>query len=135
MAFSGVALAFIGALAIGTGLLFGLFPALRSTRPDLATVPGSASRDNRPGRDLPAGSARRSPLSRSASRWCCWSRRGLFTKSLYNVSRVDLGLEVDHLVTFGISPERNGYTSEQSRALFERLEDELGGGGCPGSPA
>ena len=38
MALSGVALAFIGALAIGTGLLFGLFPALHSTRPDLATV-------------------------------------------------------------------------------------------------
>ena len=51
----------------------------------------------------------------------------LFTGSLYNVSRVDLGLEVDHLVTFGISPERNGYAREQSGALFERLEDELGG--------
>ena len=50
---------------------------------------------------------------------------GLFTKSLYNVSRVDLGLEVDHLITFGISPERNGYSTEQSGALFERLEDEL----------
>ena len=38
MALSGVALVFIGTLAIGTGLLFGLFPALHSTRPDLATV-------------------------------------------------------------------------------------------------
>ncbi len=54
---------------------------------------------------------------------------GLFTKSLYNISRVDLGLEVevqvDHLITFGISPERNGYTPAQSRALFGRLEEAL----------
>ena len=37
-ALDGVALAFTGALAIGTGLLFGLFPALHTTRPDLVTV-------------------------------------------------------------------------------------------------
>jgi predicted permease len=50
---------------------------------------------------------------------------GLFTKSLFNVSRVDLGLKIDHVLTFAISPELNGLTPEQSRALFERIEDEL----------
>jgi hypothetical protein len=29
---------FAGALSIGTGLLFGMYPALHSTRPDLMTV-------------------------------------------------------------------------------------------------
>ena len=51
---------------------------------------------------------------------------GLFTKSLFNVSRVDLGLKIDNVVTFGISPALNGYTPQRSLALFERLEDELG---------
>jgi predicted permease len=50
---------------------------------------------------------------------------GLFTKSLFNVSRVDLGLKADNLIGFGVSPSLNGYTAERSRALFERLEDEL----------
>ena len=50
---------------------------------------------------------------------------GLFTRSLFNVSRTNLGLDVDHVITFGVSPELNGYTPEKSRALFERLEDEL----------
>ena len=50
---------------------------------------------------------------------------GLFTKSLLNVSRVDLGIKVDNVVTFGISPELNAYKSERSRQLFERLEEEL----------
>jgi len=50
---------------------------------------------------------------------------GLFTKSLANVSRVDLGLKADNVVTFRVSPELNGYTTERSKQFFERLEDEL----------
>src|SRR5204862_5762824 len=51
---------------------------------------------------------------------------GLFTKSLFNVSRVDLGVRADHVLMFRISPELNGYKPDRSRQLFERLEDELG---------
>src|SRR5206468_10404499 len=51
---------------------------------------------------------------------------GLFTKSLFNVSRVDLGLKVDNVVTFGISPALNGYTPQRTADLFARLEEELG---------
>jgi predicted permease len=50
---------------------------------------------------------------------------GLFTRSLLNVSRVDLGLKTDKLVVFGVAPVLNGYKAEQSRTLFERIEDEL----------
>ena len=50
---------------------------------------------------------------------------GLFTRSLMNVSRVNLGVRIDNVITFGISPELNGYTPEKSRVLFEQLEDEL----------
>jgi predicted permease len=50
---------------------------------------------------------------------------GLFTKSLFNVSRVDLGLKADNVVTFGVSPDLNGYTPQRSLQLFEHLEDEL----------
>jgi predicted permease len=46
-------------------------------------------------------------------------------RSLANVSRVDLGLQPESVITFAISPELNGYTPERSRALFERVEDEL----------
>ena len=36
---------------------------------------------------------------------------GLFIKSLRNVSRVDLGIDIDNMVTFGISPALSGYDS------------------------
>ena len=105
-------------------MLFGLFPALHSSRPDLVTVLKGQS-----GQSSGSPSAARFRTSLATVQiglaMVLLVSAGLFTKSLYNVTRVDLGLEVDHLVTFGVSPERNGYTNEQSRALFLRLEDEL----------
>jgi predicted permease len=111
-------------LTIATGLLFGLFPALHSTRPGLVTALKGQS-------GQPSG-------SRSAARFrtalvtaqvglsmLLLACSGLFVKSLFNVSRVDLGLNVERIVTFGVSPQLNGYTSQRSLELFERLEDEL----------
>jgi hypothetical protein len=34
----------------------------------------------------------------------------LFVKSLVNVSREDLGIRIENVVTFGVSPVRNGYS-------------------------
>jgi predicted permease len=50
---------------------------------------------------------------------------GFFVKSLLNVSRVDLGFNVDHMVTFGLSPDLNGYSVDRTRVFYTRLEDEL----------
>jgi predicted permease len=50
---------------------------------------------------------------------------GLFIKSLTNVSRVDLGINTENVITFGISPVLNGYEPEESQILFGRVEEEL----------
>jgi predicted permease len=50
---------------------------------------------------------------------------GLFVKSLMNVSRVDLGVRIDNVLTFAISPELNGYQPARSKVLFRRVEEEL----------
>jgi predicted permease len=52
---------------------------------------------------------------------------GLFLKSLVNLLNVDLGLKTENVVTFRISPELSGYEPPQSRALFERVEEQLAG--------
>jgi predicted permease len=125
LALDGSVLLFSALLTILTGVAFGLFPALHSTRPDLAvTLKGQAGQ--------PSG-------ARNAARFratlatvqiglamTLLVAAGLFTRSLFNVARVDLGVNTDRLVTFAVSPNLNGYTPEQSRQLFERLEDELG---------
>jgi putative ABC transport system permease protein len=115
---------FAGALALGTGILFGLFPALHSTRPDLVSaLKGSA------GQPSGARSASRFRTSLATAQialsMALLVAAGLFTKSLLNVSRVQLGLKADNVVMFSISPELNGYDAVRTRALFEQVEDRL----------
>ena len=50
---------------------------------------------------------------------------GLFAKSLFNVSRVDLGVDIDRLVTFRLDPQRNGYTVPRAQALFQDVMARL----------
>ncbi len=117
-------LVFLAVVTLGTGLLFGLFPALNSSRPNLAsTLKGLG------GQPGGAKSARfyRSTLAtfQILLSMLLLATAGLFTKSLINVSRVDLGIRTENIITFGVAPQLNAYKPEQSRALFERLEDEL----------
>ena len=120
----GRVLLFAALVTLGTGLLFGLFPALHSTRPDL--VPSLKGQAGQPGGGRSAARFRASLATvQIAISMALLVIAGLFTKSLMNVSRVELGLKADNLVTFGISPELNAYTPERSRILFEQLEDRL----------
>src|SRR5262249_24110093 len=50
---------------------------------------------------------------------------GFFIKSLVNVTRVDLGIRTDSLVTFAVSPVDNGYSYERSRVFLERVETDV----------
>jgi predicted permease len=124
MTLSGTAIVFSGALVIGTGLLFGLFPALHSTRPDLMS-----SLKDRSGQPSGARGASRFRTSLATAQialsMMLLVSAGLFTRSLFNVSRTELGVKVENLIVFGISPELNGYTPERSQIFFQRLEDEL----------
>jgi predicted permease len=53
---------------------------------------------------------------------------GLFMKSLVNVTRVDLGLHIDSVVTFGLSPAQAGYDSTPAQAAYyARVEAALAG--------
>src|SRR5205814_8142915 len=114
---------FAGALAIGTGLLFGLFPALHGTRPDLVSALKGQS-----GQPSGARSAARFRTSLATAQialsMALLVSAGLFTRSLFNVSRVDLGLKADNVIMFRVSPELNGYKPAQPRQLFERAENE-----------
>jgi predicted permease len=118
------ALLFTAALMIGTGLLFGLFPALHISRPNLvSTIRGQA------GQPSGAKSAARFRASLATAQIALSLTllmvTGLFTKSLLNANRSNIGLNIDRVVTFSISPFRNGYTHQGSLQLLERLEENL----------
>lgn len=50
---------------------------------------------------------------------------GLFIQSLSNISRTDLGMQTAPVLMFSISPERNGYSAERSRDLFQTIVQRL----------
>ncbi len=117
-------LLFAAVLTVATGFLFGLFPALHSTRADLVSILKGQSGQPSGAR----GAARfRTGLAvvQIALSMTLLVSAGLFTRSLLNVSRVDIGLRVDNLVTFAVSPQLNGYTDQRCLDLFKDLEDDL----------
>jgi predicted permease len=115
---------FAALLSIATGLIFGMFPALHSTRNDLITTMRANT-----GALSGARAASRFRMSlvtvQIALSMALLVSAGLFVKSLINVSRVDLGIKTENVVTFAVSPELNGYTHARSQQLFARIEEEL----------
>ncbi len=115
---------FTAAVALGTGLLFGIYPALHATRTELV----STIRANAGQLTGARGAARfRNGLvaAQIALAMALLGSAGLFLGSLVNVFRADLGMRIDDLVMFTISPELNGYGPERRQILFERVEEEL----------
>jgi predicted permease len=121
---NGPTLVFTAALGLITGLLFGLFPAAHSIRARLATAMSARS-----GRASSSRGASRFRASLAAVQialaTALLAQSGLFIVSLVNVSRADLGLDRNGLITFRLAPSLNGYTPERTLAFFDRLEDEL----------
>ena len=118
------AILFAAGLSIATGFLFGLFPALHSTHTELASIMRDAG-----GKATGVKSAARFRTSlvtaQIALSMALLMGAGLFVKSLRNVSTVDLGITIDHITTFAISPVLNGYEPARSRVLFQQVEDQL----------
>ena len=118
------AMIFAGLLTMGTGILFGLFPALQSSRPDL--VSAFKGNSGQLGGSRTAARFRWSlATAQLALSFALLILAGLFTKSFFNASHADLGFRPEDLVTFSLSPRLNGYSRPRSVALYGRIEDEL----------
>ena len=118
------ALLFLAAATVGTGLLFGLFPALHATRPNLSiSLKGQAGQP---------GGSRSAKFFRSslATAQITLSMgllvvAGLFVKSLVNIHGDETGMRTDNIATFALAPGLNGYTMERSKQVLEAVEDAL----------
>lgn len=114
------------ALALLTGLLFGLAPAFRATRLNLeatlreqgSSVSGSLSQ---------VRFRKGLVVSQIVLTTVLLVGAGLFARSLSNLKQLDLGVRAEQLVTFTIAPEQNGYTPVRSIALFDQLRESLAG--------
>jgi putative ABC transport system permease protein len=118
------ALLFCLAVSILTGFLFGLFPALQSTRTDLAGTLKDQS-----GQSTASGSSNafRKTLvtAQIAISLLLLISAGLFAQTLANLRHIDLGLRADHLMTFSVAPKLNRYTDQAAAQFYDQLSEKL----------
>jgi predicted permease len=120
-----IVLGFTTVVSILAGILFGIFPALRATRPDLnSLIKGNAPAPAVAG--LRLGLANGLVIFQIAGSLVLIVSAGLFLRTLKNLMSQELGFENGHVLIVGMDPQAAGYTSEQmnglGRLLLERLE-------------
>ena len=115
-------LAFAVAVALFSGVLFGLLPALEGTRIDLASplraeTPGAGRRRSRTRNALVVGQISLSLLLLVAA--------GLFLRALDRGQRVDPGFDASHVTTASFDTRTYGYDEDRARQFYAELRDRL----------
>ncbi|MBP7777830.1 MAG: ABC transporter permease [Acidobacteria bacterium] len=117
-------LSFTFGLTLLTGIVFGLLPALRASRPDTwSTLKDTVG--------AVAGSGGSLYLRKGlvaaqvALSFLLLFGAGLFVQSLQNLKGTETGIALDNLVTFQLSPALSGYDDSRTGALYEQLQERL----------
>ena len=117
-------LGFTLALSVATGLLFGLAPALQSTRPDIAPTlkdqAGSVMGSGAQVRFRKALVAAQVTLS-----LLLLIGAGLFIRSLSNLHSLDPGFKTTNVVQFSLNPRAIGYDADRTRDFFRRVVERM----------
>jgi predicted permease len=108
-----------------TGLIFGLAPAVRASRPDLWTTlkdtVGSIA-----GRGGSLFVRKGLVTAQVALSFLLLFGAGLFVRSLQNLKGTDTGFrDIDNLVTFQLSPALNGYDATRGAHFYQNLLDRV----------
>lgn len=114
---------FTAVLAVVTGIVFGLVPALRATRPDLVaalketnTAFGSFHR---------LGMRNLLVVVQVALSLVLLAGAGLFLRSLQRASSIDIGMRADRVLLMATNPKLNRYSSEKTRQYLAQLRDRV----------
>jgi predicted permease len=117
-------LAFTLGLTFVTGVVFGLVPALRASRPD----PWTTLKDTVGAIAGSGGSLflrKGLVAAQVALSFLLLFGAGLFVRSLQNLKTADTGVALDNLVTFQVAPALSGYDVPRAMTFFDQLLDNL----------
>jgi predicted permease len=116
-------LGFTLALSMLTGIVFGIVPAWRATKVDLAPSLKDSARGS--------SAASRSLLSRGlvvtqvALSLLLLVGAGLFLRTLLNLQRVEPGFNTRNLLLFGVQPGLIGYKDEKLTQLYQQVAERI----------
>ena len=115
-------LGFTALLAILTGILFGLLPALQLSRPDVTGVLKDGGRSGTAGRSRQL--ARVLMVLQLASSVVLALAAGLLIRSLIELNRIDLGFNPDHVLTAQLQVPATEYPQPADVVRFHRQVTE-----------
>src|SRR5882672_7180309 len=110
-------LMFTLAVSLFVGVLFGLAPAWRATRLDLATSLKQSRRTTSAVSRLSKGLI----VAQVALSLLLLVGAGLFIRTLYNLERVNLGFNQENLLLFRLRPQQSGYKDERLVRFYQQL--------------
>jgi predicted permease len=117
-------LAFTLGLTFVTGIVFGLVPALRASRPD----PWTTLKDTVGSIAGTGGSLflrKGLVAAQVALSFLLLFGAGLFVRSLQNLKTTDTGVALDNLITFQVSPALSGYDDPRGALFDSQLVERL----------
>jgi predicted permease len=118
----GRVLAFTLGVMLLTSLVFGLLPAMRGSRTEI-----TLSLKDRSGAQSSGGISLRRTLVgiQVALSLLLLAGAGLFVRTLRNLENLGPGFPTDRLLTFRINPSLNGYSDQETKSFYERLNVNL----------
>ncbi len=115
---------FTFALALITGIGFGLLPAIQSTRPNvyptLKDQGGSVI-----GGFGQVRSRQALVVAQVALSLLLLVGAGLFTRSLMNLRKLDPGFQTSNMVVFSLDASRNGYSPQRIHETYQTVQERL----------
>ena len=110
-------------VALATGLLFGLAPALQGTRLDVSSTLKDAA-------IVSGGNSARTRkilvTAQVALSFLLLVGAGLFARTLYNLKSFNTGMNnIQNLVTFSVDPRGSRYTAEKAQAFYKNALDQI----------
>ncbi|MEM7048082.1 MAG: ABC transporter permease [Acidobacteriota bacterium] len=119
--FDGTVLLFTVLLSLGTGILFGLVPALRASRPDL--ISALRDRSETPGSQRLLTGRNLLVASQVALSLLGLVASGLFLTSLRQLESIDPGFDAQRLATAGFNLGTQGYEPARAMGFYRRVRE------------
>jgi len=110
-------------LSVGTGLFFGLIPALIASRPILTRALKGEDALARPGRRINLRNIL--VVAQTAMSIILLSATGLFLRSLQHASTIDPGFRSRNVLMVSVDPRVHGYTPEHTAQFLIQSRDRL----------
>jgi macrolide transport system ATP-binding/permease protein len=119
-------LVFTAAVSLITGILFGLAPAFRGTRMEVApALKGNARSVPAEGRHRGLGLGKGWVTAQVAISLILLISAGLFVRTLDNLEKQDFGFNARHLLIFSVDPTQAGYQGVEVADFYSRMRQRI----------